>query len=692
MSENSGYLPEPKGFSTKAIHSATDPDKWDSMCVVPPLVLSTTYKQIAPGQIKEFKYGRGGNPSRNVLEGSLRALENAEYAITFASGLGALTALINCHSRGDHFVVGDDMYGGNFRLLDKVGKNLGIDISIVDASNLDNVKNAMKPNTKLVFIETPTNPLLKVFDIRAIAEIAKNNNALFCVDNTFLTPFFQRPLELGADLSSYSLTKYMNGHTDVIMGAIVTNNKELHDKLRFLQNRLESHPHHALMKKQTSGHSGIMSMYIDGERKEGEKFLKELKIFTLAESLGGYESLAEIPSIMTHASIPEEIRKELKITDNLIRLSVGLEDTEDLINDLKHALDVIKYKAKFRLHKIMAENTGYLPIPKGFTTKAIHSSTDPDRWDSMCIVPPLVLSATFKHVKLGEYKYEYGRAGNPSRDVLEGSLSAIENAKYAVTFASGLGALTAIINCYTQGDHFVVGDDMYGGNYRLFEKVAKNLGVEITMVDATLIDNVKNAIKPNTKLIFIETPTNPLLKVFDIKAIAEIAKNNNALFCVDNTFLTPYFQRPLELGADLSSYSLTKYMNGHTDVIMGAVVTNNKEMHDKLRFLQNGLESHPNHALTKQQTSGHSGIMSMYIDGGRKESENFLKAIKLFIMAESLGGYESLAEIPSIMTHASLPAELLKELNITDNMIRLSVGLEDPEDLINDLDQALNAM
>ncbi|KAK9722461.1 Cys/Met metabolism PLP-dependent enzyme [Popillia japonica] len=392
MSEDSGYLPEPKGFSTKAIHSATNPDKWDSMCVVPPLVLSTTFKQPAPGQIKEFKYGRGGNPSRNVLEGSLRALEDAEYALTFASGLGALTALISCHSRGDHFVVGDDMYGGNFRLLDKVGKNLGIDVSIVDASNLDTVKNAIKPNTKLVFIETPTNPLLKVFDIRAIAEIAKNNGALFCVDNTFLTPYFQRPLELGADLSSYSLTKYMNGHTDVIMGAIVTNNKDLHDKLRFLQNTmgiipgpfdctlvtrslktlalrmrqhnsnalavakfleahprvlqvlhpgLESHPHHALMKKQTSGHSGIMSMYIDGGRQEAENFLKELKVFILAESLGGYESLAEIPSIMTHASIPEEMRKELKITDNMIRLSVGLEDPEDLISDLKHALDVM---------------------------------------------------------------------------------------------------------------------------------------------------------------------------------------------------------------------------------------------------------------------------------------------------------------------------------------------------------------
>ncbi|KAI4461932.1 trans-sulfuration enzyme family member [Holotrichia oblita] len=362
------------------------------MCVVPPIVLSTTFKQYGPAQFKQYEYGRSGNPSRDVLEGSLRAVEDAQYAVCFASGLGALTTLIGSFSTGDHIVLGDDMYGGNFRLLDKVGKNFGIQVTAVDASNIDNVKRAMRPSTKLIFIETPTNPLLKIFDLKAIAEVAKNNHALLCVDNTFLTPYFQRPLELGADLTTYSLTKYMNGHSDVIMGAIITNNKELHDKLRFLQNAmgiipgpfdcalvtrslktlalrmkkhnsnalaiakflqshpkvlkvlhpgLESHPQHELMKQQTSGHSGIMSMYIDGERKEAENFLKALKIFTLAESLGGYESLAEIPSIMTHSSIPAETRRELNITDNLIRLSVGLEDPEDLISDLERALEVM---------------------------------------------------------------------------------------------------------------------------------------------------------------------------------------------------------------------------------------------------------------------------------------------------------------------------------------------------------------
>ncbi|KAK9722463.1 Cys/Met metabolism PLP-dependent enzyme [Popillia japonica] len=817
MAGNSGYLPIPKGFTTRAIHSSTDPDRWDSLCIVPPIVLSATFKHKKLGDYK-YEYGRAGNPSRDVLEGSLSAIEGAKYAVTFASGLGALTAIINCYTQGDHFVIGDDMYGGNYRLFEKVAKNLGVEVTMVDATNIDNVKNALKPNTKLIFIETPTNPLLKVFDIRAIAEIAKNNKALFCVDNTFLTPYFQRPLELGADISSYSLTKYMNGHTDVIMGAIVTNNEEVYTKLRFLQNAmgivpgpfdcslvtrslktlslrmerhmsnslavakflethpkvlkvihpgLESHPYHELTKRQTSGHSGMMSMYIDGGRKEAENFLTAIKLFIMAESLGGYESLAEIPSIMTHASLPPELLKELNITDNMIRLSIGLEDPEDLIKDLDQALKAITFPSRKKFHFIkldwcrsysanenMSDNSGYLPLPKGFTTKAIHSSADPDRWDSKCIVPPLVLSTTFKHIEPGKYNYVYGRDSNPTRDVLERSLCALEDAKYATTFSSGLGAIDAVVQCYTHGDHFVVCDDMYGGNYRMFDKIAKNLGIEVTIVDATIIDNVKNAMKPNTKLIFVESPTNPLMKVYDIKAIAEIAKSNNALFCVDNSFLTPYFQRPLELGADISMYSLTKYMNGHADVILGALVTNNKEMHDKFRFVQcdmgfvpgpfdcsmvtrglktlelrlrrhssnslavakfleshprvlkvlhPGLESHPQYELTKRQTSGHSGMMNMYLNGHsgmmnmylngkRKETENFAQALKIFTLAGSLGLCESLIAIPGFMTHTSLPAAVKEASGITDNLIRMSIGLEDPEDLISDLDQALNAM
>ncbi|XP_022900715.1 putative cystathionine gamma-lyase 2 isoform X2 [Onthophagus taurus] len=392
MADNSGYLPDPKGFSTTAIHAGQDPDQWDSMCVVPPIVLSTTFKQFGPANFKKYEYGRSGNPSRDVLEQSLAALEKAKHAVCFASGLGSLTALMSVLSNGDHIICCDDMYGGNFRLLDKVGRKFGIESTCVDTTNLDNIKNAIKANTKMIFIESPTNPLLKITDISGVAEIAKNNKILFAIDNTFLTPYLQRPLDLGADLSTYSLTKYMNGHSDVIMGAIVTNNTELAQQLRFLQNAmgiipgpfdcsmvtrslktlslrmqkhrsnavavanflsthpkvlkvihpaLPSHPQHELAKRQTSGHSGVFSFYIDGDLKASETFLKSIKVFTLAESLGGYESLAELPAIMTHASIPADVRKELGITDNFIRISVGLEDPEDLIGDLKNALEAI---------------------------------------------------------------------------------------------------------------------------------------------------------------------------------------------------------------------------------------------------------------------------------------------------------------------------------------------------------------
>ncbi|ALC39208.1 Eip55E, partial [Drosophila busckii] len=337
-----------------------------------------------------FEYSRSGNPTRNVLETCLASLDNAKYGLTFSSGLGATTAVLTMLNSGDHIIMGDDVYGGTNRLIRQVASRLGISATFVDATNLENFKTALRSETKLVWIESPTNPLIKVTDIKTIAEIChKFGDVTVAVDNTFLTSYFQRPLELGADLVCYSLTKYMNGHTDVVMGGITMNCEKLYSKLKFLQNAvgivpspfdcyqvnrslktlslrmlqhqsnailvakfleshdfvekvlhpaLPSHPHHEIALKQTYGYSGVFSFYIKGGLKQATEFLKALKIFTLAESLGGYESLAELPSIMTHASVPIEDRKSLGITDALIRLSVGLEDSEDLINDLKQGL------------------------------------------------------------------------------------------------------------------------------------------------------------------------------------------------------------------------------------------------------------------------------------------------------------------------------------------------------------------
>ncbi|XP_025835965.1 cystathionine gamma-lyase-like [Agrilus planipennis] len=234
--DNDGYLPLPQGFATAAIHAAHEPEKWEHMSVVPPIVMSTTFKQHSPAVPKIYEYGRSGNPSRNTLEECLAAVEGAKYAMCFASGLGATSTLFGLFNSGDHIICGDDLYGGISRLFRIVGKPLGLEITFVNATNLEEVEKDVKPNTKMIWIETPTNPTLKVIDIAAVSKIAKKHKILLAVDNTFLTPYFQRPLELGADLSVYSLTKYMNGHSDIVMGAIVVNDEALHNKIRFLQN------------------------------------------------------------------------------------------------------------------------------------------------------------------------------------------------------------------------------------------------------------------------------------------------------------------------------------------------------------------------------------------------------------------------------------------------------------------------
>ncbi|XP_043286466.1 cystathionine gamma-lyase [Venturia canescens] len=377
-----------QGFATKAIHVGQDPEQWKHCSVVPPLVMSTTFRQDAPAQHRGFEYGRSGNPTRNVLEECLAALENGKHGLVFSSGLGVTTALTSLLSSGDHIICGDDVYGGTNRYFRQCASRFGIETSFIDGTDPQNIINALQKNTKMVWLESPTNPLLKLIDIKAVTELVKSQRPeiIIVVDNTFLTCYFQRPLDFGVDIVMYSLTKYMNGHSDIIMGAAITQDDELEKKLRFLQNALgivpspfdcsqvnrslktleirmqqhmknglavakflenhpfvdrvihpllPSHPQHDLAKKQASGHSGMVSFYLKGNSR---KFLESLKIFTLAESLGGYESLAELPSVMTHASVPEADRAQLGITDQLVRLSVGLETEVDLLADIDQAL------------------------------------------------------------------------------------------------------------------------------------------------------------------------------------------------------------------------------------------------------------------------------------------------------------------------------------------------------------------
>ncbi len=375
------------GFATRALHIGQGPDPATG-AVVQPIHMATTFAQQGVGKHKGFEYSRTGNPTRQALEECLAALEDARHCLAFASGLGAETTLLLMLNPGDHVVYMEDVYGGTFRLFDKVLKRYGLTFSAVDAADLDAVEKSVTPQTRMVWLESPTNPLLRVVDIDAVSEIAHSHGAMVCVDNTFATPFLQQPLHLGADVVVHSSTKYIGGHSDVVGGAIMTNSEELEKKLRFHQNAvgavpspfdcwlllrgvktlalrverqsenamelatalqgnkavkrvfypgLESHPNRAVAARQMRMFGGMVSIEVADEA-TAFRTLERLKIFALAESLGAVESLAEHPARMTHASMPASERERAGVGDGLIRLSVGVEDVADLIADLEFAL------------------------------------------------------------------------------------------------------------------------------------------------------------------------------------------------------------------------------------------------------------------------------------------------------------------------------------------------------------------
>jgi cystathionine beta-lyase/cystathionine gamma-synthase len=380
-------LPSDWGFSTRALHIGQGPDP-ETGAVVQPIHMATTFAQQGVGKHKGFEYGRSGNPTRQALEENLAALEDARHCLAFASGLGAESTLMLLLGPGDHVVYMEDVYGGTFRLFDKVLKRYGLTFSAVDASDLDAVEKALSETTRMVWLESPTNPLLRVVDIDAVSEIAHSHGAMVCVDNTFATPYLQQPLHLGADVVVHSSTKYIGGHSDVVGGALMTSNDELEKQLRFHQNAvgavpspfdcwlllrgvktlalrverqcanamevahalqanknvkrvfypgLDSHPNHAVAARQMRLFGGMVSFEVADEP-AAFRALERLKIFALAESLGAVESLAEHPARMTHASIPEVERRRSGVGDGLIRLSIGVEDAADLIADLENAL------------------------------------------------------------------------------------------------------------------------------------------------------------------------------------------------------------------------------------------------------------------------------------------------------------------------------------------------------------------
>lgn len=376
-------------FNTKVIHGGQHYEKVTG-AVMPPVFQTSTYVQTSPGKpVGDYEYSRASNPTRQALEDALASIENGARGLAFSSGLAATDCLLRLFKAGDEIIAMDDLYGGTYRMFTRIYKESGIKFHFVDMTDLDKLQSHINENTKLVWVETPTNPLMKLADIQEIAKITKKHNILFAVDNTFATPYLQKPLDLGADVVMHSATKYLGGHSDVIAGALIIKDKALGDELHFkqfatgatlgpmdsflvlrgiktlhlrvqrhcengekvaafLSNHpevetvyypgLPSHPFHEIAKKQMSGFGGMVSFtFKSGKKEDSISFLEKLKVFTLAESLGGVESLANHPALMTHASIPEDKRKEIGITDDLVRLSVGVEDIVDLLADLEQA-------------------------------------------------------------------------------------------------------------------------------------------------------------------------------------------------------------------------------------------------------------------------------------------------------------------------------------------------------------------
>jgi cystathionine beta-lyase/cystathionine gamma-synthase len=376
-------------FETRSIHAGQEPDA-ETGAVMPPIYATSTYIQDGPGEDRGYEYSRTGNPTRTALEESLAALENADHGRAFASGMAGINTVLNLLSAGDHVIAGDDVYGGTHRLFRQVYEQYDLSFSFVDTTDHDAVRAAMRPETELVWVETPTNPLMRVNDIAALAELAHDHGALCAVDNTFATPYLQQPLARGADIVSHSLTKYLGGHSDVVGGALVTDDEGLDERFGFYQNSvgatpdpfacflvlrgiktlpvrmdrhcenartiakrldthpdvgrvyypgLASHPQHDLAADQMREFGGMVSFELDATLDETAEFVSNTEVFALAESLGGVESLIEQPATMTHASIPREERLEAGLTDGLVRISVGVEHAEDLWTDLESAIE-----------------------------------------------------------------------------------------------------------------------------------------------------------------------------------------------------------------------------------------------------------------------------------------------------------------------------------------------------------------
>lgn len=746
-----------------------------------PLYQTATFEQESTLRFSEYDYSRSGNPTRTALEDVLASLEHdtkKAYALTYTSGISGIVSILNLLKPMARILTNTDLYGGTIRLL---ASRPHLMVHYIDL-RFD------LPDSQydLIWIETPSNPSLTCTDIARLR--SKYPNSLIAVDNTVLSSILQQPLHHGADISFQSMTKFIGGHSDVTGGVISVLSDDLHRKLIYDRNingsalspfeswltlrgvktldvRMQRQQENALEvfetikseigeenvmfpincpvnTKQARGPGSLLSLCL-GSHTSALAFVEALDLFKVQVSFGSVASTVEMPKFLSHASIPLELREKIDIPDDMVRMSFGLEDSRDLVKDVRKAFSAAE-RCKSNHFKGRRSFSTF--------TRTVHGGEECSVKTDDSITTPIVLSSAFKFKSSQELldfcegrfdSFEYARYGNPTVSVLESKMLSLEIENEfgdlsAIASASGMtSSTTMMLALVPQNGRILTSKHCYRRTRQFMLEFMPRMGVtcDILEDDKDLAHKVE---EQQYDLLFIESPTNPFLRCFDIKRLANACKQRNTVFCVDSTFATPFNQKPLDLGADLVLHSMSKYIGGHNDIV-GGVIAGRSDLVSKIRSLQNilggildphsaflvlrglktlgvrishqnkvalelakylesndhvaqvfypGLSSHQDHVIAKKQMNGFGGVVSFKVKGDLHRTAAFIDALKIPKIAASFGGPESLIEQPAIISYWDRSPEEREYYGISDNLVRFSCGLEEIADTIQDFENA----